>query len=482
MAEILHPGVTVLETNNGAAPIEGVGTSEAAFIGYLKRGSQEAMSITSWTEFVDRCAYGLDSAFVPNANLAYAVYGFFQNGGTKAKIVRAGKDMKAATYTYKKTGVDAIITVTAVEAGSFGNDVKVKLKTDASKPAIFTVSYKGKVVESYDVSLDASKDTFIEYVVNGASKFVEVKVVVPSPAIDPTDEDKEIALAGGSDGISGASDTELIAALAKLDGTSFNLLAIPESQSDAVNKAAYAYAEKRRATFILEGPADATKESILTEREKYGSENTAMCFPWIKVSDPLSRSRDKSRWLPACGHYAGLIARIDGTRGVHKAPAGIEAGIKGALDVKVKIEDNDQDLLNPKGINVIRLISGAGLVMWGARTISPNPNTKYLNVKRSLLYLASSMQEGTRWAVFEPNNKDLWGRLTASLGGFLRNEFSKGMFQGDKVEDAFFVKCDAELNTPDSIDAGFVKAQVGVAINRPGEFVVIELSQKSAGK
>lgn len=484
MAEILHPGVYVNEKKSDNLAIEGVGTSTAGFVGFTRRGPLNTpVLVTSWTDFVNKFAYGLDSPFSANANLTYSVYGFFQNGGTRAYIVRVAKDTAkkaSVTYTDGNTTPTDVLKVEALEEGTWGNNISVRLTNNQDGTYKFEVKYNGAVVATYDpVNFDNTSDNFIEYKVNGIDKFVKVTYFSGTVATDEVGTDKQ--LSGGNDGIDSNMETELINGFNHFDTVKVNLLVCPESQSTAVNQAGLTYAEQHGAFYIMDGLMNATVDSIQTERDKYNSEYGALYFPWIKVYDPVAKGQDKTRYVPVGGHVAGVIARTDALRGVHKPPAGIEAVVHGALDVKVKVTDAEQDLLNPKGINVVRPIPGAGIVVWGARTVSSNPDVRYANVRRYLLYIRESLQNGMLWAVFEPNNEDLWRKMTNTARAFLLGEFQKGALKGATPEEAFFVKCDAELNPQSEIDAGRVNMQVGLAVVKPAEFVVITITQQVGG-
>jgi hypothetical protein len=206
------------------------------------------------------------------------------------------------------------------------------------------------------------------------------------------------------------------------------------------------------------------------------SDQAALYFPWIQVHDPATNMK---KFVPPSGHVAGIYARVDAQRGVHKAPA--NETILGALEVRYRLSRAQQDGLNPHGVNCIRWMNGS-IKIWGARTVGGNANTeiKYLNVRRLYNYLRGSLDQGTQWAVFEPNNPDLWAKITRNLTAFLTTVWASGALFGDKPEDAFYVKCDAETNPPSARDLGQVVTEVGVAITRPAEFVIIRLGQKAA--
>lgn len=212
----------------------------------------------------------------------------------------------------------------------------------------------------------------------------------------------------------------------------------------------------------------------------------AWYFPWIKVSDPISkmlnRAGDGNINVPPSGHIAGVYARVDTERGVHKAPANVP--IFGALDVAQQLSKAEQDGVNPKGVNCIRVINN-NILVWGARTIGGDDNTdlKYINVRRTLLFLSKSINDGTQWAVFEPNTSALWQKITRNVTAFLTNVWRSGALFGDTAQQAFYVKCDAETNPPSLSDLGQVVTEVGVAIARPAEFVIFRISQAAgAGK
>ncbi len=203
------------------------------------------------------------------------------------------------------------------------------------------------------------------------------------------------------------------------------------------------------------------------------SDYAAFYFPWIEVFDPATKKRV---YVPPSGHIAGIYARVDINVGVHKAPA--NEIILGALGLKYKISKNQQAGLNPKGVNCIRDLNGNFLV-WGARTIGGDDNfdLKYINVRRTLLFLRESIDEGTQWVVFEPNTPNLWKRITRNVSDFLTTVWRSGALFGDTAQQAFYVKCDAETNPPEERELGRVVTEIGVAIVRPAEFVIFRISQ-----
>ena len=181
---------------------------------------------------------------------------------------------------------------------------------------------------------------------------------------------------------------------------------------------------------------------------------------------------------PPSGHMAGVWARTDGTRGVHKAPA--NTNIAGALDLKSRVSKGDQELLNPAGINCIRYFTGDGILVWGGRTLAAEASEfRYINVRRLTNMIKESILDGTRWAVFEPNHHPLWAALRRDVNAFLTNVWRDGALVGTTPGEAFYVKCDAETNPPEVRDAGMVVTEVGIAPVKPAEFVVFKLMQSA---
>jgi hypothetical protein len=229
-----------------------------------------------------------------------------------------------------------------------------------------------------------------------------------------------------------------------------------------------------------------TANNVLPQRNK----NAAFYFPYIEVVDPAKQMQDEDPargvalkyrgrvYVPPSGHIAGIYARTDEQRGVHKAPA--NAAVLGALNVKYYIGKPRQELLNPQGVNCIRNMNG-NINVWGARTIGGDKNAewKYVNVRRFFLFLRESIDEGTQWVVFEPNDPALWGKIRRNVSAFLTNVWRTGALFGLTPEEAFYVKCDAETNPPEVRDLGMVVTEIGVAIVRPAEFVIFRITQST---
>jgi phage tail sheath protein FI len=230
---------------------------------------------------------------------------------------------------------------------------------------------------------------------------------------------------------------------------------------------------------ILDAPPDLLPQEILEWRMNtagYDSKMSALYYPWIETMDPLT---NRPINIPPSGHVAGLWCRVDESRGVHKAPA--NEVVMGANGLAFQVTQAEQGGLNKVGINCIRAFPGRGIRVWGARTLSSDPEWRYINVRRLFNYISESIMGGTQWSVFEPNDEFLWLQLRNAVSSFLTRTWRSGALFGNSPTQAFFVKCDAETNPPDVIEAGQVVCEVGIAPVKPAEFVIFRLSQFSGG-
>jgi len=289
----------------------------------------------------------------------------------------------------------------------------------------------------------------------------------------------------GTDGTAEVTATTFSAAFSRLDNvTDFSLLAVPGEGTTAMLDLGMAYCANRplQEVFYLGEAAedDNTADEAATFRNKLTTANSygALYFPWVKALNPTGQSREPIL-LPPSGYIAGLYARIDASRGVWKAPAGTEASLNGVVGLAVELSDVEHGNLNPRGVDVIRRFPGSGVVAFGARTISSDPEWKYVPIRRTAIMLRVSIYYGIQWAVFEPNDEPLWSQLRLNIGSFMMTLFRQGAFQGSTPSQGFFVKCDAETTTQADIDAGVVNVLVGFAPLKPAEFVVVKISQKA---
>jgi uncharacterized protein len=289
----------------------------------------------------------------------------------------------------------------------------------------------------------------------------------------------------GADGSALVTETTFSGAFSRLDAvTDFSLLAVPGEGTTAMLDLGMAYCANRplQDVFYIGETAshDDTAAEAATFRNKLTVANSygALYFPWVNSLDPTGQSRQPIL-LPPSGYIAGLYARIDGSRGVWKAPAGTEASLNGVVGLAVELSDVHHGNLNPLGVDVIRRFPGSGVVVFGARTVTSDPEWRYVPVRRTVIMLRVSIYNGIQFAVFEPNDEPLWAQLRLNIGAFMMTLFRQGAFQGATPSQAFFVKCDGETTTQADIDAGVVNVLVGFAPLKPAEFVVVKISQKA---
>jgi hypothetical protein len=522
------PGVYVKEIDAATRPIEGVGTAVAAFIGMAPKGPENSPTLVSnWTQFVDN--FG---GLYPGAYLAYSVYGYFLNGGGNCYIVRIGANFAGAggngdgsagngAKTGSRRGPKQLTA--APQTATIGNFVfTAKNASPAAKPISVEIAEAGgenpeagafKVVVTAEgrspeqweqVSPLPSSPSYVVTKVSTESKLVTVEEVdaalagvAPGPTTValavPEPEDLPIVLAGISaasyigdsadrTGFSGLEEVEDVTMVAVPDlMAAYEQGAITLDTVKGVQLAVIAHCElmgDRMA--ILDPPPELSPQAIKDWRRTgagYDSKFAALYYPWFTVLDPATGA---NRFVPPSGHIAGIWARNDSERGVHKAPA--NEIVRGAIGLQTNLTRTEQELLNPIGVNAIRAFPGRGIRVWGARTLSSDSAWRYVNVRRLFNYLEKSILGATQFAVFEPNDQALWGKLRRSISAFLVNEWRSGALFGSTADQAFFVKCDEETNPADVIDNGMVRCQIGVAPVKPAEFVVFEVSQFSGGQ
>jgi len=517
MPTYLSPGVYVEEVDGGARPLEGVGTAVAAFVGLAESGPfNKPTLVSNWTQFAT--AFG---GFVAGSYLARSVYGYYMNGGGNCYVVRVGSDdagtsgngtPRSQAGASKQVATAAPearlgrLQVQALDPATPAGSVTVEVTGpggDSPGEDMFKLLVKrdGQVVEEFDRATLARGKQNVVTMVNAASKTIRLEDVGTGPA-EPLAAG-EIALAAPpapaavprqslstEDYVGDVAERTGFGGLESID--EITMLCVPDLMSayqqgaidletvQGVQLGMIAHCElmgDRMA--ILDPPPGLNAQQVKewrVDRAGYDSMYAALYWPWIKVPDPVS---GLMAYMPPSGHVAGIWARNDDTRGVHKAPA--NEVVRGAVSLEVQITKNEHDLLNPEGINCLRSFPGRGLRVWGARTLSSDPAWRYLNVRRFFNYLEETILAGTNWAVFEPNDDALWAKLRRTISAFLVNEWRRGALFGLTPDEAFYVKCDAETNPAEAIDAGQVVCEIGVAPVKPAEFVIFRLSQYSGG-
>ncbi|MDP9093238.1 MAG: phage tail sheath subtilisin-like domain-containing protein [Actinomycetota bacterium] len=510
MPSYLSPGVYMEEVSSGMKPVEGVGTAVAAFVGFAEKGPlNEPVLVTNWTQFTD--TFG---EFVEDSYLAHAVYGYFSNGGGVAYVVRVGSGIAGgqadqpalgtARLQLPAPGEEKSISLRALDPGPAGAAITVEVH-DASEPTdenFKLVVKRGEQEEVFDnVTVRRGPNSVASALrqnsklvtlddVRGAALAVPQKGTVmqlTSPdtpgqgATEPVRPEDYVGNSADRTGFAGLEAVEDVTMLAIPDlMAAYQNGALDDEGLKAVQLAMIAHCELMGdRVALLDAPPGLTAQAVKDWRLNkagYDSKFATLYWPWTKVMDPAS---GRAIHIPPSGYVAGVWARTDDTRGVHKAPA--NEVLRGVLSLERDITRGEHDQLNPIGVNCIRAFPGQGIRVWGARTLSSDPEWRYLNVRRLFNYVEKSILNGTNWVVFEPNDQLLWQSVRRNIIMFLRGVWRSGALFGRTPEEAFYVKCDDENNPPESRDAGVLTVDIGIAPVKPAEFVVFRLSQFSQG-
>jgi phage tail sheath protein FI len=505
----LAPGVYMEEVSSGSRPIEAVGTAVAAFVGFAERGPlHEPLLVTNWTQF--KQAFG---DFVEGYYLAHAVYGYFQNGGGTAYVVRVGGEgnsagnggngqvaaLPAAELPAAGTDSKHGLTISARSADSGDLTVEVQPATEQADDAFrLVVKQGGQAVETFDNVTVKRGANNVATVVRQQSKLITVEETKgksltlprpgevalgapPAPAPVKVEANAYVGNSADRTGFGGLEAIDEVTMLAVPDlMAAYQRGMIDDDGLKAVQLAMIAHCELMAdRVAIVDAPPGLNAQQVKDWRMNsagYDSKYAALYWPWIKVMDPLS---GKPIHMPPSGAMAGIWARNDSTRGVHKAPA--NEVIRGAIALELNITKGEHDQLNPIAVNCLRSFPGQGIRVWGARTLSSDPEWRYLNVRRLFNYVETSILRGTNWVVFEPNDHKLWDSVRRTITMFLRRVWRDGALFGRTPAEAFYVKCDEENNPPENRDAGILTVELGIAPVKPAEFVVFRISQYANG-
>ena len=523
------PGVYVEEVDRGTKPIEGVGTAVAAFVGFTERAEEPGQNgsaptsllntatlVTNWNQFAQKFGGFVEGAFLPQA-----VYGYFANGGGRCYIVSVNtlgvsddparaKPAQIALPTTSDAETESFL-IKARQGGPAGNEFSVVIKHAGGAQAegeeeskedgdAFTVIVnRGRAeIERFDGLTMGSGDHNVETVVNAQSQLIQVVITKKTgKLLERRPAEGAFALQGGEIttlAVTGplfegdVARREGVGALEALDDVT--MVCVPDLMSSYANgdidldgvkgvqSALFEHCERMKYRFaILDAPPSMSPQEIGDWRQNqagYDSKFAALYYPWIAIPNPLG-TNGTTLLAPPCGHIAGVYARTDGQRGVHKAPA--NEVMMGAVGLELTVTKGEQDGLNPIGVNCIRAFPGRGIRVWGARTLSSDPAWRYINVRRLFNFVEASIESGTQWVVFEPNDQDLWARVRRDVSAFLRMVWRSGALFGSTPEEAFYVKCDEELNPLEVRDLGQLIIEVGLAPVKPAEFVIFRISQ-----
>lgn len=491
MANYLRPGVYVEESLLPNNAINGPSTSVAAFVGANNRGPSSPTRVESWTQYLN--AFG---GFNGTSELPHALFQYFANGGRVAFVVRAlGAGATKATRTLNDRAATPLGTLKldALNEGAWGNSLYVSVSDGATGRFNLTIKSGGtgsdKIVETFsDLTMVSTDSRYAVKIINsltGGSLYVKATDLASGTAVPNNNPavQSDAVFATGADGAAPTS-SEIVTAVQKLDEVDSPLnLNLPGVYDASTLNQAISYASGRGDVFfVADGPAGQTVSAAVTFAQSLTqSSYAALYFPHVVVADPSSNTRGATR-VQAPGPAAlGQFAQTDAVRGVFKAPAGVNNRLAGALGLERALTNAELDTLNNSQVNAVRNLPGVGVCLFGARTLKAGFSDKYLPIRRTLIYLKRALLDGTRFAIFEPNDAVLWDTLRANIDQFLRGFWAEGGLRGNAPGDAYYVKCDADNNTFSSIAAGVVNVEVGVALQYPAEFVVIKIGQVEAG-
>lgn len=504
MAVYKRPGVYVSERLL-AAPITVAGnaTAAGAVVGTFASGPTTATLVTSWYEF-SKIFGGYNSVYPAT----FQVGAFFQNGGRELYVKRmlAADAVSSSVSITRASGTGNVINVTAKDKGTDGNNLRVKVQAGTAGTGYWDLLvYKEGIagtanditndvlLESYEnvVLTPATSSDYIETVVNTLSQYITVDEVdavnAPSTSVFP--------LTGGSNGGTiaesdfNSSTSGYVAEFNKVDRPlvlffpALDVLMGANTASTIYATAIQWAAESGKHFVVVETPASRTTAQALTLAQAVsGYSHSAVYYPHYFITDPVGRSSSSIRKIGPSGAIVGLYLNTDATTGPFKAPAGIGTNVQGAISTEKTFTPTELDDLNGSSapVNAIRQIPGAGISVMGARTLKQDGTAnKYVNMRRSLIYLRKKCEDLTQFAIFENNDERLWERINGVLVSFLNEYRNQGGLRGLTAAESFFVKCDAENNPDNLIAQGEVHIEVGVALQYPAEFVVITLSQKT---
>jgi phage tail sheath protein FI len=507
-----YPGIYIEELPNNARTITAAPTSVTVFVGYTHpfktRQFNTAVQVFNFTEY-EREFGGHYSSGEVSSDVPQAIEQFFLNGGSVAYVVglkaqyrdAGGGVLAPGDLTRPTATIGGIVFNAREPTDREAMEVTINNRRQtvaANDTADITITY-GRSVETFrGVTLIAGDANFIETRLGTAAGPLASLVTIAPAGADYgaafTEANATPLVAAPPANFAGtfsaADFTAVFQADSSLDKVQiFNLLVLPGIADNGIWSRALAFAEAKRAFMILDPPAQAAADDGSAPLPKIQdvlgplvvpSANAALYFPYLQARDPIT---DTPTELPPSGYVAGIFARTDLNRGVWKAPAGLEATLRGTPGVvaRGRMTDMRQGVLNPKGVNCIRSFPGVGSVVFGSRTVvTENPayqQWRYVPVRRMALFIEQTLYNNLGWAVFEPNDEPLWVALRTTIENFMLGLFNQGAFQGGKPSDAFRVICDSSTTTQSDIDNGIVNVIVMFAPLKPAEFVIVKIAQ-----
>lgn len=521
MPTLTRPGVYVDSSGFPTYISSAPGVAAACFCGPMTRGPAvptvggTPTVVNSWKDFVTQYG-GFETSYPPSA-VKLAVFCYFSAGGTSAMIIRAirldasGPVIASKAFTDNATTPLPTLTISAKDPGLWGNNLYIDITAgtifDATQNVLsfnIVVKYQGNgpqnVVETWqNLSMVQGSTTYGQSnyapgIVNSqfsGSKYISVTDMASAtaaPANNPKNTVSSQQLVGGTDGTAITAQDILtnLQALDQYPDQPF-IINMPGMTTAADLSNVIGYAQGRGNGFVVvDCPAGykplAMKNWVQGASGLPASAQAAVYYPQVQIADPYSAMPGVTRMVPPGGFVTGLYVSTDSSRGVAKAPAGLGATLLGAYGLETIINNSDQGLLTQANVNCLIAVPGSGIVVWGARTLSPYLITRYVSVERSLIYLSTKMVALTKFAVFEPNDYILWNQVTSVLTQFLSQFWQSGGLQGVTASQAFYVLCDSSNNLQSSIQQGIINIEVGVALQFPAEFVVIHVGQWAGGQ
>ena len=488
MATYSRPGVFIQEVElPQTITLADNGSAIGAFIGALAKGTTAVpVLLNSWTDFIKTFG-ALDDAYPTT----WAAYNFFANGGRQLYVKRiTGTGAISASVTLEDSAgsPDNTLTISASSAGTWGNDLSVSIAAaGAADRFAVLINYKGNLVEKFDdLSMTSTDKRYAISYINATSKYViasdeESGTASPWPAITTA-----TALVSGANGAALTAGDYVFTAFDPINNPLvFNVpdaAYLADGDSAAVSSLLVSYCEDRGDSFaVIDVPSGKTVNDAKSFIEGVSSTQgqAASYYPWLLIPDTLKAAPGATRLQAPGASMVGQYLATDAARGVFKTPAGYNNRIALAVSTEKQLTNAELDTLNTgtTPLNAIRQIPGSGIIVMGGRTLNNTTGDRYINVRRSIIYIKKELERLSSPAVFENNDERLWSQLRLTLGTFLRNYWQNGGLRGASPSEAYYVLCDESTNTAADILNGNVNIEVGVALEYPAEFIIIKLGQ-----
>lgn len=490
MAQYQRPGVYLQETLN-PLPTGGGLTADAVacFIGASNRGPVIPTLVGDWSQFTAQFGDFTNSTY-----LAQAVYFYFANGGVPCYVTRVvHTDAVVATRTFQDTATtpQPTLRVDAANPGAWGNSISIDVTTGISAGRFNLVVHyptSTTTVETFaDLAMDPTDPRYAPSVINSSSQYVVATDLLSTTAA-PNNAPALVTaqpLATGADG-SAVAATDYLAA-ANLHGTIAQpqVINAPGVVDVTTVNDIISYAEAQTTAFVVVDPpqGDSVSAVLAYAGTLTVSSRAAVYYPWLVVNDPSKYTPGLTKTIPPGGAVVGQFISSDQNAGPFKTPAGTSARLNGVVKLETVLASSDYDTLNTTTppVNAIKPLPGFGICVYGGRTLKGGYADKYIAIRRSLIYIEQSLKNLTQFAVFETNDAKLWATLSSVCSRFLSGYFARGGLRGSSTAEAYYVKCDASNNTLATIQNGQVNIEVGVALEYPAEFVVIQIGQFEGG-